>query len=238
MTSTLTYLRDLFAHNMFFSLSITLGGYLLGISLRRRFPILLFNPLLVSLLVIILSLKVLEIDYTTYKEQSYPLSYLLTPSTICLAIPLYRQFELVKKNLRAIMAAVVSGVVVNILIVWLVARCFHLEYADYVTFLTKSITTAIGVGVTEELGGNVPITCAVIALSGIVGNALGDKVLRLLRLSDPMAQGLGIGVASHGIGTTRALELGETQGAFSGLAIALTGLLTVLVAPFAAQLPL
>ncbi|MBQ9371360.1 MAG: LrgB family protein [Thermoguttaceae bacterium] len=238
MTEVYDALRDLFAHNMFFGLTVTLGGYFLGIALRKKLPILLFTPLLVSIIVIIVSLKLFKIDYTTYKTQTYPLSYLLTPSTICLAIPLYRQFELVKKNWRAILAAIVAGTASNVLIVWTVALCFHLEYRDYVTFLTKSITTAIGVGVTEELGGNVPITCAVIALSGIVGNALGDRVLRLCRLYEPIAQGLGIGVASHGIGTTRALELGETQGAFSGLAIALTGLLTVLIAPFAALLPL
>lgn len=238
MTASYDYLCDLFAQNMFFGLIVTLGGFFLGLSLYKRYPIPLFTPLLVSIIVIILSLKIFHVDYSTYKAQSYPLSYLLTPSTICLAIPLYRQFELVKKNWRAIAAAIAAGTASNVLIVWLVALIFHLEHTEYVTFLTKSITTAIGIGVTEELGGNVPIACAVIATSGVVGNALGDRVLRLCRLYEPIAQGLGIGVASHAIGTARALELGETQGAFSGLAIVLTGLLTVLIAPLAALLPL
>ena len=231
-------LRDVVAANMFTGLLLTLGGYFLGAFLQRKRRLVIFNPLLISIVVIIVGLKLFRIDYATYRSQTSGLSYLLTPTTICLAIPLFRQFELVKKNWRAIMASISAGVACNVALVWLVARIFDMNYSEYVTFLTKSITTAIGAGLTEELGGSTPIACATIALSGIVGNALGDRVLRALRILDPLAQGLGIGVASHGIGTARSLELGETQGAFSGLAIALTGILTVVVAPFAALLPL
>ncbi|MBQ4203096.1 MAG: LrgB family protein [Thermoguttaceae bacterium] len=236
MTNVWTALCDLLAANEFFPLLLTLGGYFFGARLQKRFRLAIFNPLLISISVVICGLLVFGIDYARYKRDASCLSYLLTPSTICIAIPLYRQFELVKENWRAIVSAVASGVASNLLIVWIVARCFSLDRAELASFATKSITTAVGAGLTGELGGNVAIACATIALSGVVGNAFGDRVLRALGLSDPIAEGLGIGVASHGIGTARALELGETQGAFSGLAIALTGLATVCVAPLAVNL--
>lgn len=238
MTEYWEHIRALIAANMYLGLFLTLGGFFLGRRLQKKKRLLIFNPMLVSIVLTIVGLKVFHVDYAIYRKETAGLSYLLTPSTICLAIPLFRQFELVKKNWRAIVSAILAGAATNVAIVWTVARCFHFDQSEYVTFLTKSITTAIGVGVTEELGGVVPIACAAIALSGIVGNALGDKVLNLFRITEPIAQGLGIGISSHGIGTARSLELGETQGAFSGLAIALTGVLTVIAAPFAAILPL
>lgn len=227
-------LRD----NCFFCLLLTVGAYLFALFLQRKFRSSLFNPVLISLLATVVGLKTLNIDYETYQRGAAPLMYLITPATVCLAIPLYRQFELVKRNWLAVLGACCAGTIANVLMVWLVARAFQLEYAEYMTFLSKSITMAIGARITEEYGGYVAITCAVITIAGVTGNLCGVFFLKKCHIYNPIAQGLGIGVCSHAFGTARALELGETEGAFSGLAIAITGVCTVLAAPIASVLPL
>lgn len=223
--------------NCYFSLILTVGGYLLALYLQKRFKSTLFNPVVIALCLTILGLKLFDVDYETYRKDAAALTYLVTPTTICLAVPLYRQFELVKRNWLAILAACVVGTFVNAILVWLCARAFQMEFAEYMTLLSKSITMAIGVGITQEFGGYVPITCGIITIAGVTGNLSGIFFLKRLNILSPMAQGLAIGVSSHAFGTARALEIGETEGAFSGLAIALTGVCTVLVAPLAAAMP-
>ena len=158
------------------------------------------------------------------------MSYLLTPTTICLAIPLYEQFEILKKNAVAIVAGIVSGIITSLTMVLIFAVVFKLSHEEYVTFLPKSITTAIGMGVSEQLGGYVAITVAVIILTGVIGNIIAEPVCKLFKITDPVAKGIGIGSASHAIGTTRAMEMGEVEGAMSGLSIAVSGVLTVFAA--------
>lgn len=218
-------------------LLVTVGTFLVGRALQRRFKSAFVNPILISIGCSILGLIVFNIDNKTYQQSTSGLSLLMTPATICLAVPLYRQFEQVKANWRAILGACLAGVLCNFLLIWIVARAFSLKYEQYVTLLSKSITIPIGANVTQELGGIVPITCGIISFTGIMGNVLGSSIMSRLAIVTPLAQGLGIGVSSHAMGTARALELGETQGAFSGLAIGLTGVCTVLLAPFAASLP-
>ena len=238
MTTFWDAVASILRENGYLSLTLTVGGYLLALALQRRFKSTLFNPVLIALFLTLVGLKLFEIDYESYRRDAAPLTFLVTPTTICLAVPLYRQFELVRRNWLAVLSACVVGTLVNVLLVWLVARAFQLEYAEYMTFLSKSITMAIGVGITEEYGGYVAITCAIITIAGVTGNMCGSYFLKKSGILSPMAQGLAIGVCSHAFGTARALELGETEGAFSGLAIALTGVCTVLVAPAASLLPL
>lgn len=238
VNSTLEALKVLPCESRYLCLLVTVGTYLIGRALQRRYNSAFVNPILISIGCSILGLIVFRIDNKTYQQATSGLSLLMTPATICLAVPLYRQFELVKANWRAILGACLAGVLCNFLLVWLISRAFSLEYEQYVTLLSKSITIPIGADVTQELGGIVPITCGTISFTGIMGNILGSSIMSRLGIVTPLAQGLGIGVSSHAMGTARALELGETQGAFSGLAIGLTGVCTVLLAPFAASLPL
>ena len=230
-------ISTLFRENCYLSATTTVGGYLLALSLQKKFKTTLFNPVLVALFFTLIALQLFNIDYETYRRDAAPITFLITPATICLAIPLYRQFELVKANWLAILAACSVGTVVNAVLVWLVARAFQMEYVEYMTLLSKSITMAIGAGITQEYGGYVAITCAVITITGVTGNMCGTFFLRKFGILNPVAQGLAIGVSSHAFGTARALEIGETEGAFSGLAIAITGVLTVLIAPLAAAAP-
>ena len=167
-------------------------------------------------------------DYDTYNQSGQYISYLLTPATVCLAVPLYQQMELLKKNLKAVVIGIVSGVLASLVSVLILAKLFRLSHEQYVTLLPKSITTAIGMGVSEELGGIVTITVAVIIITGVLGNMFAEYICKLFRIKSPISRGLAIGTASHAVGTARAMELGEVEGAMSSLAIVVCGLCTVI----------
>ena len=195
--------------------------------LKRKFNAPLFNPLLVSVVLTILVLLVLGMDYDTYYAGAHYINYLLTPATVCLAIPLYRQLSLLKKNWKAIAAGIASGVLTSLVCVLVLSALLGLDHQMYVTLLPKSITSAIGMGVTEELGGVPTITVAVIIVTGILGAMVSDGLYKLLRITEPIAKGIGLGTSAHAMGTTKALEMGEIEGAMSSLSIAVAGLLTV-----------
>lgn len=162
----------------------------------------------------------------TMRECRY-LSWLLTPATVCLAIPLYEEFELLKSNVRAVMCGIISGVLTSLITILVLAMFFGLTHEEYVTLLPKSITTAIGMGVSEELGGYVTITVAVIIITGVIGNILAEFICKIFRIEEPIAKGIAIGSAAHAIGTAKAMEIGEVEGAMSSLSIAVAGILTV-----------
>jgi predicted murein hydrolase (TIGR00659 family) len=211
----------------YFGVLLSLGSYFLGMLLKKKLKKGIFNPLLIATVVTILALLVLGVDYDSYYAGAKYLSYLLTPATICLAVPLYEQFALLKQNYKAILLGIFAGVVTSLCTIFLLSLLFRLGHTDYVTLLPKSITTAIGMGVSEELGGYVPLTVAVILITGVLGNVLAETVLKLFRITNPMAKGVAIGTASHAIGTTKAMELGDVEGAMSSLSILVAGLLTV-----------
>ena len=221
---------------MFWGAALSLLAYELGLLLKRKFRMAIFNPLLIAILCVIGVLSVLGIDYDSYNEGGRYISYLLTPATVSLAVPLYQQLTLLKKNIKAVAAGILSGVLASLGSVFLLAKLFGLSHEEYVTLLPKSITTAIGMGVSEELGGIVTITVAVIIITGVLGNMVGDVVCRLFRIQEPVAKGLALGTSAHAIGTSKAMELGEVEGAMSSLAIAVAGLLTVIAASFFANL--
>ena len=221
---------------VYFGAMISLASYGLGVLLKRKLKWAIINPLLVAIVVTILVLVVGRIDYATYNEGGKYISYLLTPATVCLAIPLYEQLSLLKKNWQAILAGILSGTVASMLSIVLMAFLFGLSHEEYVTMLPKSITTAIGMGVAEELGGYVAITAAVIIVTGIIGNMIAEIVFKCFKIEEPIAKGIALGTSAHAIGTAKALELGEIEGAMSSLSIVVAGLFTVLGASIFAQL--
>ena len=166
-------------------------------------------------------------DYDTYYEGAKYLSYLLTPATVCLAIPLYQQMELLKGNWKAIVVGICTGVLTSLTSVLVFSLVAGLNHKQYVTMLPKSITTAIGMGVSEELGGYVTITVAVIVITGLFGNMIADTICKVFRIEEPIAKGIAIGSSAHAMGTSKAMEMGEIEGAMSSLSIAVAGLLTV-----------
>lgn len=220
----------------FFGVIISIAGYALGVYLRKKFKRSFINPLLISVVFVIGVLLLLGIDYDTYNIGGQYISYLLTPATVCLAIPLYQQLHLLRKHKKAVALGIFAGVLSSLGSILALAYLFGLSHEQYVTLLPKSITTAIGIGVSAELGGIETITVAVIILTGIFGNIVAEGVFKLFRITHPVAMGLALGVSSHAIGTAKALELGEVQGAMSSLSIAVAGLLTVVCASFFAVL--
>ena len=217
------------SNSLFFGAAISLIAYEAGLLLKRKFKMAIFNPLLIAIIAVIAVLCLLHIDYDTYNQSGQYISYLLTPATVCLAVPLYQQMELLKKNLKAVIIGIVSGVLASLVSVLILAKLFSLSHEQYVTLLPKSITTAIGMGVSEELGGIVTI------ITGVLGNMIAETVIKLARIEEPIAKGLALGTSAHAIGTAKAMELGEIEGAMSSLAIAVAGLLTVVGASVFAQ---
>lgn len=229
-------MREFFSESLYFGVTISIAAYGLGLFLRKKLKWGFLNPLLLSILAVILVLNVLDVDYETYNESAKYLSYLLTPATVCLAIPLYQQMDLLKENFWAIFWGITAGVLSSLGSVLGLAYLFGLSHEQYVTLLPKSITTAIGIGVSEELGGISTITVAVIIVTGVFGNIIGEAICKLFKIREPIAVGLAFGTASHAVGTAKALELGEIQGAMSSLSIAVSGLLTVVGASVFASL--
>ena len=220
-------MSEFFESSAFLGVAVSLLSYALGSFLKKKFKTGIFNPLLISIAITIVFLLTCNIDYDTYNDGAKYLSWLLTPATVCLAIPLYQQIELLKKNHKAVLVGILSGVLTSLTTIMILAFIFKLSHKEYVTMLPKSITTAIGMGISEELGGYVTITVAVIVLTGVLGNILAEGICKLFKINHPIAKGIAIGTASHAIGTAKAMELGEVEGAMSGLSIAVSGILTV-----------
>lgn len=218
---------DFFRESLFAGVTLSLVAYLLGSLLKKKFKLGIFNPLLISIIFTILVLVGTSVDYEAYNQGARYLSWFLTPATVCLAIPLYEQWQLLKKNFKAVISGIAAGVLTSLFTVFLLAKIMHLSHAEYVTLLPKSITTAIGMGVSEELGGYVNITVAVIVVTGVLGNIFGELICKIFRIKEPIAKGLAIGSAAHAIGTAKAMEMGEIEGAMSSLSIAVAGILTV-----------
>ena len=216
--------------SLFFGAFLSLAAYGVGVFLRSRWKFALFNPLLVAIVLVVAFLVVFQIDYATYMEGARYISYLLTPATVCLAVPLYQQFSLLKKNAKAVLLGIAAGVLASLTVILVMSILFHLDHTMYVTLLPKSITTAIGIGVSGELGGIQSLTVVVIIITGVLGNIFAELICKVFRITDPIAQGVGIGTSTHAVGTARAMEMGEIQGAMSGLSIVVAGLMTVVVA--------
>lgn len=220
----------MFLNSAFAGVSLSLIAYWIGTLLKKKWNLPIFNPLLISIAVTIVVLLVGNISYETYNEGAQYLSWFLTPATVSLAIPLYEEFELLKKNAMAVTAGIITGVITSLTTVFVLAMFMKLSHEEYVTLLPKSITTAIGMGVSEELGGYVTITVAVIVITGVLGNMLAEIVCKIFKLKEPIAQGVAIGAAAHAVGTAKAMEMGEIQGAMSSLSLAVAGVVTVIFA--------
>lgn len=228
-------MKEIFECSAFAGVALSLVAYYIGVFLKKKLKLAIFNPLLVSIIITVIVLIVGNVDYDTYNEGAKYLSWFLTPATVCLAIPLYEQVELLKEHYVAVFLGIISGVLTSLGVVLVLAKLFSLSHKEYVTLLPKSITTAIGMGVSEELGGYVTITVAVIVITGVLGNILAELVLKIFRITEPVSKGIATGSAAHAIGTAKAMEMGEIEGAMSSLSIAVSGILTVIGASFFAN---
>ena len=222
--------------SIFFGVFVTIAFYGAGIVVRGKLKWTIFNPLLLGIALTIGFLAIFGIDYETYYASAKYIGWLLTPATIALALPLYEQIGMMRRNFAAVLAGITASVVTSLTTVLALSALFHLSHASYVTLLPKSITTAIGMGVAEELGGYVAITAAVIIMTGILGNMIAEPLCRWAKIENPIARGIAIGSASHAIGTVKAMEMGAVEGAMSSLALIAAGILTVFAASLYAPL--
>lgn len=225
-------MREFLSGSLFLGALLSLACYALGLMLKRRFRLALFNPLLIATLCVIGVLTALDVDYAAYEKSASVISYFLTPATVCLAVPLYEKLTLLKKHWKAMLAGLLAGVVCGLGCTFLLSLLFSFPHELYASLLPKNITAAIGYGLADELGGMVPVTASAIMIAGISGSVAGEGVLRLFGVKNPVAKGFAMGAASHAIGTARAMEMGDTEGAMSSLAIVAAGLTTVVIAPF------
>lgn len=223
-------MNDLLSQSLFFGGVSCLLTYQLGIVIQKKLKSPLFNPQVFSMAVIILFLIFFDVEFETFDAGAKYITWLLTPATVCLAVPLHEQFSLLKKNILAILAGIISGVMVSAVTILALSVLFGVGHEIYVTLLPKSVTTAIGMAVSQELGGIVAITVASIVITGNLGNIIGPAICKLFRIHEPIAKGIAIGTSSHVMGTSKAMEMGEVEGAMSSLSIAVAGLFTVLFA--------
>ncbi len=229
-------MKDFLTNSTFFYVFLTLITYQLGVALKNKFKMAIFNPLMISTIICIAVLLIFKLDVASYKEGTKFLSFLLTPVTVCLAIPLYEQFEKLKENWLAILLGILSGCITSMTLIFGFSLAFGFSRPEYIALLPKSITTPIGLAMSEQYNGIPSITTAVIVITGITGNISASVILKLFRITHPVAKGVAIGTGSHALGTAKAMELGEVEGAMSSLSVAVSGLITVVLFSFYANL--
>ena len=211
--------------------ALTLGAFALGTWLNKKTGQAIFNPLLLGSVFIIVLLSLLEIPLAEYKKSVSPLSFLLLPATVSLAVPLYEQWMVLKKNALAVLCGILAGSLTSMLVIVAMGWVLKLDPVLTTSLMPKSVTTAIGAEVAQELGGISSLAGAVIVLTGIMGNLSASALCRICKLRDPVARGVAIGTGSHAVGTAKALQMGRIEGAVSSLSIAVAGVLTAAICP-------
>ena len=214
-----------------FGILLTIGAYKIGVFFRNKTKNVFCNPTLIATAIIIAVLLLCKIDYKTYYDGARFIAYLLTPTTVCLAVPLYKQMQVLKENFVSIIAGVMAGVLSALASVYACSLVFRLSHEEYITMLPKSITTAIGISLTEEYGGYPAITVVAITITAITGYITAEHICKLFRITHPVAVGLAFGASAHAMGTSRAIEIGEVEGAMSTLALVVCGIVTVVMIP-------
>ena len=213
---------------------LTLFAYQMGVLCQKKFKLPIFNPILIGMIIVILTLKVTGLGTGEYQQGVKLISWLMTPATVCLAIPMYEQFQALKQNLKAILVGVAAGALSCLTVLLIACLVLHFDRNLTISLLPKGITAAIGVSLTELFGGTPSITTLGISVTGIGGNMFGVAFCKLFKITDPIAQGVAFGTGSHVIGTAKANELSPLSGAVSSLSLGVAGLLTALLFPLLA----
>ena len=222
---------EIISNNMFFGIFISLIAFEIGLFIYKKTKFPLFNPLLIATIIVIGFLKIFNIDFDTYNNGGQFINIFLGPATIVLAVPLYKKLNLLKENFLPIFSGILVGSLVSVLSVISIATFLGLDNSLTVSLLSKSVTTPIGIEITNSLGGSSSITVLAIVLSGIIGAIVGPTVFKVLKINNPISRGVSLGTASHAVGTSKALEIGEQEGAMSSLSIGVAGIVTVFLAP-------
>ena len=226
---------EFFSASSFFYITLTLVAFSFANTCQRRLKLPIFNPILIAAILVVAILNILNIPNSAYQAGCHALSFLLTPATICLAISFYEQFQKLRHHMWAIFTGVLAGTVCSIGCIWLMSKIFGLSHELALSLLPKSVTTAIGVSLSGEIGGIGAVTTAAIAITGIFGNIIGPVLCKLFRLDSEVAQGVAFGTSAHVIGTAKAVEMSELAGAVSSLSLTIAGIATTVLLSFLAQ---
>ena len=221
-------MSDIFS-SPFFGIALSILAFWIGVKIQKQLKSVLCNPLLIAILLTSVVLLVFDIPYVSYNESGAVINMFLAPATACLAVSIYTKIQILKKNCIPIVVGCTVGSLASMGSVWLLCQLFGLDEAMTASLIPKSITTPIAMEVCQSHGGIVPVTVIAVIFTGILGSILAPFLIRLFRVDNPVTAGLAIGACSHAVGTSRALELGETEGAMSGLAIGVCGIITVIV---------
>ncbi len=214
-----------------FGVILTILFFNIGIYIQKKTNKPIFNPLLIAILGIILFFSITKIPYESYKLGGDRINFFLGPVTIVLAVPLYKQFDLFKKYLLEILIGISCGVVVSFISIKLIGHFTNADVDIINSLIPKSITTPMGISLTKTLNGVEAITVVSIILTGILGAIISPIVFKIGKINNPVAKGISLGTSAHALGTTKALEMGEVEGAMSGLSIGISGIITVILIP-------
>lgn len=223
-------------NNILFGIVLSLIAFEVGLYMYKKTKMPIFNPLMISIAFVIIFLVTFNIDFEKYNEGAKFINMFLGPSTVILAVPLYKQIDLLKKHSVSIVIGILFGSIIGIFAVIGFSYLLGLDSDVIKSLVPKSVTTPIGIELSSNLGGIVPITVLAIIISGITGAVIGPQICRIFKITDSVAVGISIGTAAHAVGTTKALEIGETEGAMSGLSIGVAGIMTVFIAPLCYRL--
>lgn len=218
------------ADNPMFGIIISILAYEIGLFIYRRAKLSVFNPLLIAIVLVSVFLILFKIDPASYDKGGELISFFLGPATVILAVPLYKQLGNLKANIVPIIAGILAGSLTAVLSVVACMKIFKLDTRLGLSLVPKSITTPIGIELSRQIGGIPPVTVAAIIITGIIGSVIGPFLCKVFKIEDKIAVGLALGTSAHAIGTTKAVELGETEGAMSSLAIGIAGVFTVFLA--------
>lgn len=222
-------MKELICSSPFFGITLSIVAYSIGIWLNRKTRLAIFNPLLISYLIIIPLLYFLNIPLEWYNEGGDIINMFLSPATAVLAITVYRQRKLLKEHILAILAGTITGSLCSIIVVYLLAHLFGLSEEMTSSLIPKSITTPMAIAVSDSIGGIQSITVLSVIVTGTLGNIIGPTLIRIFRIKNEIAQGMALGASSHAVGTSRAIELGEIQGSLSSIALVMSGIITVIL---------
>lgn len=222
-------MREFICGSSYFCVALTVGAFCIGSACQKKWKLAILNPILIGAGIVALTLLAFDIPVERYQENCRIISYLITPATICLAISFAEQLQTLKRHIPAIVVGVLAGSLCSIGSIAIMAKAFGLSEALTNSLLPKSVTTAIGVVLSEQAGGIGALTTAAIIITGVLGNMAGPFLSKLFRLKDPVAQGVAYGTASHVVGTSRAISIGPLTGAVSSLSLTLAGIVTSVV---------
>lgn len=210
---------------------MTLLAYQIGVQCQKKFKLSLFNPILIAVILVVVILSFTGMEFQRYQDGAKFLSWLMTPATVCLAIPMYEQIQILRKNLKGILVGVTAGTASCMTMMLVFMMILHFDRSLIVSLLPKGITTAIGMPLAELFGGVPSIATLGIIFTGIIGNALGTQFCKWFGITSEIAQGVAFGTGSHVIGTAKASELSPLTGAVSSLSLVVAGLMTALLFP-------